>query len=119
MLFRSGINYVCIISFGFVGAAIGSIFIIMLFNGVRGGFLYYKMQLQPFSNSTWKAIIIALFVFIIDSLIPHYQYNRYFTFADVLLHSTVIVALFGAAILYFKVSEDITAFAERWKKKLI
>jgi O-antigen/teichoic acid export membrane protein len=111
------INLFFIQKYGFVGASVAIIFIIILFNTVRGGVLYYLMGLQPFSPNALKVVLLGAIVFGIDALIPHFDSSRLVAIADGALHSIVILSVFMGAVLYFRLSEDISNSFEKNMKR--
>jgi O-antigen/teichoic acid export membrane protein len=56
-------NYLLIPVYGLTGAAAGSTLSILLFNLLKGGFLWYRLGIQPFNQQTIKALASLLGVY--------------------------------------------------------
>ncbi len=111
------INYYSILWFGFVGAGIGTIFIVILFNAVRGIFLWQKMGLQPFHKNALFVLILAAFVGIIEHFCPHFTQTRLTAFLDACTHCAFIGSLYLIILLKFNLSDDISkSFQKNWKR---
>jgi O-antigen/teichoic acid export membrane protein len=109
------LNFLLIRSYGMIGAAIANVVAMSMYNGIRFVFLWKKFGLQPF---TWRnaavllggAILIAL-VYIIPAM-PN-------LFMDGILRSLLFAALFGFAVIRFKLSEEIDWLWQKWSRKLV
>jgi O-antigen/teichoic acid export membrane protein len=111
------INYYSILWFGFVGASIGTIFIVILFNIVRGGFLWQKMGLQPFHKNAFFVLILAAFIAIIEHFCPHFTNTRLSAFLDACTHCALIGGFYLIILLKFNLSDDISnSFQKNWKQ---
>ncbi len=113
------INYFFIKHYGFVGGGISTILIVIIFNMARGGFLYKKMQLQPFHKNALFVILITILIGIIEHFLPHFTQNRVYALADAIFHTILIGVVFLSLIIKFELSEDITnSFSKNIKRFL-
>ena len=106
-------------AFGYLGAAIGAVGIIVLFNGVRGGFLYITMQLQPFDSKAFKIVLLGLFVFGIIHFMPNIAHNRLWAVLDIAIRTTIVLTVFMGTVLYFRLSDDISNSFDKNKRRLL
>ncbi|HXP48806.1 MAG TPA: polysaccharide biosynthesis C-terminal domain-containing protein, partial [Bacteroidia bacterium] len=97
------LNLVLIPIYGITGAALATFISISLNNVLRLLFVQYHYKMQPFTLNCLWVLLITILVWAIASQIPT-VHNKYF---DILLRSTVMVVLYGGAVLYFKLSTDI------------
>ena len=74
-----------------------------LYNVFSLWIVWQKFRLQPFDTHTVVAIAMAVFAFVLVSIIPHFPAHP---LLDVVLHSGLYVALSGGLILAFRVSSD-------------
>jgi O-antigen/teichoic acid export membrane protein len=56
-------NYLLIPVYGLTGAAAGSTLSILLFNLLKGGFLWFRLGIQPFNHQTIKALALLCGVY--------------------------------------------------------
>jgi O-antigen/teichoic acid export membrane protein len=117
MLVAVFINYYCILWGGFVGAGAASVIIVILFNVVRGSFLWYKIRIQPFHRNVIWVVLTALIIAGIEMLPPHYTATRWTALLDATAHSAAITLVFFFIIIKFQLSDDITnELQNKWKK---
>lgn len=96
-------NYLFIPRFGIVGAAFGSAFALVIYNGVKCIFIYVKLRIQPFTWAYAKVIAIAMGVAILNLLLPKVAN----VFLDIGYRSTLISVVFGFFIVGLRCSEEI------------
>ncbi len=110
--FTIAANYILIPVYGLEGAAIGSAIALLLYNFSKFLFLVLKEHLQPFSFQTIKVIAIGAVCLYVGLKLPEMN-----TYLDILVRSTVVTALFGGLILWFKPSSDVNNIASQlWKR---
>jgi hypothetical protein len=107
-------NYFMIKAFGIVGSAYSNLIGFFIYNFIRCMIIKVKYDMLPFDMNTLKVLLIAFLVYLVLLAIPSIE-NVYLSIA---LRSTVIVVLFGGAVLFWKVSEDVTKVYVDVKKKL-
>ncbi len=111
------LNYTLIHRYGIYGPAYANLIALTIFNSIRFFYIWKLFRLQPFMKNTLYAILIALVCISIVHFVPIIP-NLYL---DILVRTTIFVVLFATSILYFHVSEDLTALfqltLQRFKKK--
>ena len=108
------LDYFMIRSYGVIGAAYGSAIALIFYNAIRFGYLWWLFKLQPFTFKTLYVVLLGLGTIFIAWWIP-YIGNLY---VDGIMRAAVFALLFGGSILYFKVSEDISAMYGTFLQKL-
>lgn len=111
------LNYMLIHKYGIYGPAYANLIALTIFNGIRFFYIWKLFKLQPFTKHTFYAIIIAIVCTSAVHFVPIVK-NLYI---DILVRSAIFTLLFVAGILYFNVSEDLSALfhqtLQRFKKK--
>ena len=95
-------NNILIPRYGIEGAAWGAAFALIMFNGIKFLFIYWKINTQPFDANTVKVLVIAGLTLTVNKLIPQLDT----LLIDILLRSSVVTAVFATLILVSKSSED-------------
>lgn len=54
------LNYVLILEFGFIGAALATVGVLVLINGLRLGEVWYTERLHPYSKAFWKPVVAGV-----------------------------------------------------------
>ncbi len=102
------LNYVLIKKYGMIGSAWSTLAALTTYNVVRFLFIRWKFRLQPFSLLTLAALGLGLGSWLVSSLVP----RIHLVLLDMALRTGVFVLLFGAGVLGFRLSEDIS---QTWK----
>lgn len=97
------LNYLLTRKLGVLGPAWGGLIAIVFFNGLRFTAIWKIYGLQPFTWNHLKVILLALSCLAICLLLPSMG-NWYL---NIILPSIAFMALYGFAIIKFKVSSDI------------
>ena len=97
-----------------IGAAMATLISLTLFNAVKFSFLKWKWNLQPFSWPTLWVLLAGLGAYFITSLLPSIGHPL----LSIVIKSTLSLVLFGAAILYFDLSHDITQLVRSGVERL-
>jgi len=108
-------NYLLIPEYGIDGAAMATAISVLLFNLIRLILIKVKMNMHPFSLQTIKTILLLFVMFFALIFLP----NSSYAFVDIIWKSIVVVILFISAVMYFNLSEDITAIVKELKAKLL
>ena len=95
-------NNLLIPSYGITGAAIGAALALVVFNFVKFIFIWIKLDLQPFSFSFIKVVIIGSAAWICNMWIPRID----FILPDMIVRSAAITIVFGTLTLLMKVSPE-------------
>lgn len=97
------LTYFLIKKDGMVGAAQAMLISRTIFNVIRYVFLYRVYDMQPFTIKTlWAALIPAGVFFAV-----YYGIDLHQPFLNMVVRSTVFVAVYGYLVLQLKVSEDV------------
>lgn len=106
-----GANYLMIPRYGLIGAAAGSTLSILLFNGLKGGFLWFKLRIQPFGRNTLGALALLVGVYGLGSmlqwLIPPTNESPWLILGRVVWQSSLMVGLFVVVLLRTRLSPEI------------
>ena len=110
-------NFYLIPLYGYNGAAAASLFSVVIYNLVKLLFIRKQLSIQPFTTGTIKVIVLCGVTYGINLLIPSTGYPGLIgLFIDLLVRSVMVVAIFGGGIIYWRVSEDISAgFTNAWQ----
>lgn len=99
--------------YNITGAAIATLFSISILNLMKLIFIYFKVNMQPFSLQTLWSVLLAVGSYFIISWIP----SSGLLFLDIVIRSTGLAALYGSAVLYFNLSPDITNLVQSYWNK--
>jgi O-antigen/teichoic acid export membrane protein len=108
------LNYFLTIRMGVMGPAWGGLVAIILFNALRFSFLWKLYKLQPFTMQNLKALGIGAIAFLIAYMVP----KTGSLYLDVFLRTVLFTVVFGGAIVYFTISEDLNQGLKTLKSKL-
>jgi O-antigen/teichoic acid export membrane protein len=108
------LNYTLINHYGVIGSAFANLVALTVFNGIRFFYIWKLYKLQPLTVQTIYALIIALICFGITAIVPSFPN----LFIDVAVKAIIYVGLFGSAILFFKVSEDLNGLFTQTLQRL-
>lgn len=112
IVFTVVMNLILIPIYGITGAALATLCSITLYNLLRVVFVQYYYKMQPFTiNCLWVLLITGI-VWVIVAQIP-YMHNKY---VDITVRSIIISVLYGAGILYFRLSEDVNNLVYSYTK---
>jgi O-antigen/teichoic acid export membrane protein len=96
-------NYFLIPVYGITGAALATMFSIILFNLIKLIFIQIHYKLQPFTFASLYVIVIAGITWLIIAFIPDLKSD----FFNLAYKSILITILFPGVIIYLKLSPDI------------
>jgi O-antigen/teichoic acid export membrane protein len=97
-------NYFLIPVLGITGAAISCFAGYFFFNTISIAFIYFKLGIHPFKKQNLIIVVLYLFCFLINYLIPNIG-NPYL---DGLLRSIIIISIYTVFILRSKISPDLS-----------
>lgn len=108
-----GVNYWLIPIYGIDGAAIGSALIMLIFNGIKYGYLKWKLNLDPFSWDTLRILFIGAIVLSLgrhsaDSLGP---------IAHLIFKSVFILGIYGVMSMALNVGREEWEYLKKLVKK--
>ncbi len=96
------LSYLLVKQFGIIGAGYSTIISFTIYNIIRIIFLQRKFKMHPFSIKTIYSVIIAIICF----TICFYAFNTLHGFFAMVLKSSVFIALYVGAIMYFNLTPD-------------
>lgn len=108
------LDYFMIKRYGFIGAAYGSAIALIVYNLIRFTYLWIFYKIQPFTAKTLYVLLIAAISIVIVWQIP--VLNS--IYLDAIVRALAFSALFVPAVLYFKISEDISDMFWGFVKKI-
>jgi len=103
-------NLLLIPEYGINGAAIATIISFMMFNLIKGIFVWRKMDLQPFNLNTLKAILVLGASFSINYFFPIETGNP---IINIVIKTIIASIVFMPSVYFFNISTDINGFANK------
>lgn len=97
------LTYILTKEYDILGPAIANTISITIYNAIRIGFLWRKFNLFPFRIQSLYTVVLAAVCFVVC----YYAFHSVHGFGGLVLRSAVFVALFGSAVIYFKLSPDV------------
>jgi O-antigen/teichoic acid export membrane protein len=107
------LSYVLVKQLGIVGAGYSNIISFTIYNIIRIIFLQKKFNMHPFSYKTVYSIIIAAVCF----YICYFTFHSLHGFFAIILKSSVFIALYAGAIIYFDLSPDVLPVLDSIKNR--
>jgi O-antigen/teichoic acid export membrane protein len=105
-------NYLMIPRFGLVGAAAGSTLSILLFNLLKGGFIWLKMGIQPFEKRTVKVLALLLLAFAAASIVPSFGTSLPLLLLGMVVRGAVVLVLVVGGVWRFALSDELHALIQ-------
>ena len=106
-------NILLIPMYGINGAALASLISVTLHNVLKLLFIYFKMNIQPFSIQTLKVLLLSSILFVFLSFLPIIENN----FLAIAIRSLLILLTYVSSVLAFKLSSDINDYYSQLKSK--
>lgn len=104
-------NYLMIPTLGLTGAAVGSTLSMLLFNALKGGFLWFKLRIQPFGKSTGKGLLLLLGIYglglLAQVMFPTTNPSVLLILWTVLWQSTLMIVVFVGVLYQTRLSPEI------------
>jgi O-antigen/teichoic acid export membrane protein len=97
-----------------LGPPIATLISFIIYNSIRCWFLWYKYQLQPFSNKTIFTVLLTLFCY----GICYFLFHQFHGFWWMTLRSICFLGLFIWGMLKLNLSTDVIPVFETLKKKI-
>lgn len=99
------------------GAALATTLSVLIYCAGRVGLVWYWFRLQPYTFQALKAVAVLAVIFGIGLVLPPLGASVAATVATVAYKSLVLAGVFGGAVVYFDISEDVTAMWHGLKAK--
>jgi O-antigen/teichoic acid export membrane protein len=104
-------NYILIPLIGITGSAVATCITLVVFNLLKGLFLYKQYKLSPFSLSTMSSLVGLAIIFTIGFYFPSFFGN---VFLDIGLRSFVVGILFLIFLILIKPSADLNKMIRKY-----
>lgn len=108
------LNYFLTKQYAIAGPALANLISIFVYNTVRVVFLWTKFNMQPFTRATLYTLGIAA----VTGVICFWSLQSVHGFLGLLLRSILFVVLYGAAVIYFRLSPDVMPIWAAFKKRI-
>lgn len=100
------INLYFIPWFGINGAALTTLISLVIYNGTKCFFLWWKFRIQPFSAKTVTVLAIAGVAFLAAMLVPYHTGTLSETLISLFFRSLAITVVFAGLVYLLKVSPE-------------
>lgn len=108
------LDFFLIKKYGLMGAAYGGAIALIFYNLMRCFYLWRLLKMQPFTSKTIATIAFAMIAIFAAFSLPILKH----LFMDGVLRSFIFAIIFVPAIIYFNISEDITAYYKTMLNKI-
>jgi len=105
VLFSIPLNIYLVKKYNVIGSSYANLIAYFAFNLTRFFFIRYLFKLQPYTWANLKAIVLATICAAIVWWIPHFDN----IFLDAFVRTVAFVLLFGPAVLFFHISDDLSS----------
>ena len=108
------LNYILIHKYGIYGPAWANLIALTVFNSIRFVYIWKLFHIQPFTQYTLYAVLLAVVCIVLAHLIP-VAGNL---FLDIFIRSVLFAGIFAGCILLFNISPDITGLYHHTLQRL-
>lgn len=108
------LNYFLIPLYGIVGAAIATAVSLLIYNLIKGAYVWVKFSMQPLSPKIVLVILLGALILWGSTQVPRMG-NLY---SDIIIRSISIAILFSSGIIYLNISDEINKTWEDLKTKV-
>lgn len=106
------LNFIFIPIYGIEGSAFATFLAIVVYNTVKIVFVKQKLNVQPFSKSTLKMVLLLVLI----TLTMYFWEFPFHPIVNITLKSIVIFIVYFALVLKFNISEDISIQIKKYLK---
>ena len=107
------LNYWLIPTYGLTGAAVATLLSLSLYNLLKYLFIWWQFQMQAFTWSTLKVLLIGSLAYLIASVLPRSPW----LLLNLTVISVVFSLLFWGPVLYWRLSPDLMEWLDTsWAK---
>jgi len=107
------LNYILTKRLGVTGPAIGELTALVVYNLIRGVFLYRKFGMSPFKRKSILPLLLAFAGYIVC----HLLFKDFTGFGWIVLRSFVFLAIYLSGIIYLNLSPDLNPVLATLKKR--
>lgn len=111
-------NYLMIPRFGLVGAAAGSTLSMLLFSLLKGGFLWFKLRLQPFEIRTLAVIGVLFLAYFASLAVPALGESPVELLLHMCIRGAVIVLVVAGILWFFPLSDELHRLLHQQAERL-
>jgi O-antigen/teichoic acid export membrane protein len=108
------LTYILTKQYDIIGPAIASLISTTIYNGIRIIFLWKKFRLFPFTPQSGYTVILAAAGF----ALCYFLFSGVHGLPGLVLRSLVFMILYGAGVLYFRLSPDVRPVLKTISKRL-
>jgi O-antigen/teichoic acid export membrane protein len=109
-----GLNLAFIPGYGIKGAAMATLASISFYNLAKYFLVYRLVGIQPFTKKTISALLLGVCVGVLALSMP----STGNCLVDIILRSSGTVLVFGALVLYGRISEDVNEVWEKFRGRI-
>lgn len=107
------LNRVLIELMGIDGAALATLIVVFAFGAIRVYYVYRKLAMQPFDR---KSLVVLLLIALVFAIFYSLTLNTAPLIA-ILIKSALIIVVFLFLVLRLRISEDLNAFFDTFRRK--
>jgi O-antigen/teichoic acid export membrane protein len=107
-------SYLFTKKFGLIGPALGTLVAVTVYNIIRIVFLNNVYKLQPFTKNTWLTLLVGACIYALFAFL----YPTYYSWAGVVIKSSLYIITFAIAVIFFKLSPDAIPIINTALKKI-
>lgn len=115
IIFSITLNYWLIPIYGITGAAIATATSLLLYNLIKGVYVWLKFRMQPFSPKILLLIGLSSLVLWVSVQTGHFD-NIYI---DIIIRSVAITLVYSFGVLSLNVSEEVNKIWKNFKTKIL
>jgi O-antigen/teichoic acid export membrane protein len=105
--------------YGFIGAALATVFTTLVYSVSRMTFVWMKFDVMPFTMGSLKVALILGILYGLTLLVPDYDKTMLSSMIALLLRSGCITILFVLAIVRLRVSEEINGLIQGLQQRFL
>ncbi len=106
--------------YGLIGAALSTTITIVVFNTAKCVFVWKKLNMLPFSKSTFLTFVAAIPAFAAGWLLPRFfeilRGDYLLIITDTIMRSTVVVGIYAFMLIWLKPSKDLEEYLSNIRK---
>ncbi len=108
-VFNVGFNYLLIQRMGIIGVALATMCSLALYNLIKLLFIWYRLNMQPFTRSTLYTLGVACLSFMLAFWLPDTGY----ALLNIVLRSIVVLVSYVGLVLYFRLAPDVSEVVQQ------
>jgi O-antigen/teichoic acid export membrane protein len=105
--------------YGFIGAALATVFTTLVYSVTRMTFVWMKFDVMPFTAGSFKVALILAILYGLTLLVPHYDKTMVSAMVALVVRSGIISLLFAVAVIGLNVSEEINGLVKGLQQRFL